>query len=121
MIRGLALALAVSGTVFAQLPASGTLSESDRPLFRGEITRIEGLLNTAPDKATVTYAMARTWASAEQWPEAMEGLRKVVAMRAGINPSRDSIFAPLRDTKEFAEIAASVREATPAVSHSRRS
>lgn len=119
MIRGLALALAVSGSAFAQLPASGTLSQSDRPLFEAEVARIGGLLNTAPDKATVTYAMARTWAFAEQWPEAMDWLRKVVAMKAGIDPSRDSIFAPLRNTREFAEIAAAIRAATPAVSRSR--
>jgi hypothetical protein len=63
--------------------------------------------------------MARTWASAQQWPEAVEWLRKVAALRAGIDPSRDSIFAPLRDTREFADIAAAVRAATPPVSRSR--
>jgi sugar lactone lactonase YvrE len=103
----------------AQLPASGTLSDSDWPLFRAEVARIEKLLISAPDKDTVTYEMARTWASAKQWPETMEWLRKVAALKAGFDPSRDSIFADLRGTKEFEGILASVREATPPVSHSR--
>jgi sugar lactone lactonase YvrE len=40
-------------------------------------------------------------------------------LKAGLDPSRDSLFAELRGTREFAEIMAAVREATPAVSHSR--
>jgi hypothetical protein len=105
--------------VRGQLPPAGTLSEADWPSFRAEIARIEKLLPSAPDKATVTYQMARTWASAKQWPETMEWLRKVVALRVGLDPSRDSIFADLRDTREFGEILPAVREATPAVSTSR--
>jgi hypothetical protein len=72
----LALALAVRPAA-AQLPASGSLPEADWPLFRAEIARIEKLLASAPDKAAVTYQMARTWASAKQWPETMEWLRQV--------------------------------------------
>ncbi len=63
--------------------------------------------------------MARTWASAKQWPGTMEWLRKVAALKAGLDPSRDLIFADLRDTQEFREILTAVREATPAVSTSR--
>jgi sugar lactone lactonase YvrE len=103
----------------AQLPASGTLSETDRPLFRAEVARIEKLLSSAPDKATVTYVMARTWAAAKQWPETVEWLRKVAELNAGFDPGRDSIFTELRGAHEFDEILAAVREATPVVSHSR--
>src|SRR5690349_3714478 len=35
--------------VSAQLPPSGTLSDSDWPLFRAEIARLEKLLSSAPD------------------------------------------------------------------------
>jgi sugar lactone lactonase YvrE len=114
----LALSLAARPAL-AQLPASGTLSDTDRPLVRAEIGRIENLLSSAPDKATVTYEMARTWAAAKQWPEAIQWLRRVAELNAGIDPSRDSIFADLRGTREFEEILAAVRRATPAVSHSR--
>jgi hypothetical protein len=102
----------------AQLPASGTLSETDGPLVRAEIARIEKLLMSAPDKATVTYEMARTWAAAKQWPEAIQWLQKATELNAGIDPSRDSLFADLRGTREFEEILATVRRATPMVSHS---
>jgi hypothetical protein len=48
----------------------------------------------------------------------MTWLRKVADLRAGLDPSRDSIFAALRDTREFAEILTAVREATSVVSRS---
>jgi hypothetical protein len=95
------------------------LSEADWPSFRAEIARIEKLLPSAPDRVTVTYQMARTWASAKQWPETMEWLRKAIDLRAGLDPSRDTIFADLRDTREFREILTAVREATPPVLTSR--
>jgi hypothetical protein len=106
------------GPSLAQLPPSGTLSDKDRPLFRAEVGRIENLLLSAPDKATVTYQMARTWAAAKQWPEAMQWLQKAVDLRAGLDPSRDSIFADLRGTREFDAVVSVVRVATPPVSRS---
>jgi hypothetical protein len=115
----LTLALSFAGwPASAQLPVSGKLSDSDWPLFRAEVARIEKLLSSAPDKGTVTYEMARTWASAKHWPETMQWLRKVAGLRDGLDPSRDSIFAELRGTREFEEILAAVREATPVVSRS---
>jgi hypothetical protein len=120
-MAGWSLTLALSLAVLpasAQLPASGALSETDWPLFRAEVARIEKLLSVAPDKATVTYEMARTWASAKQWSETMLWLRKVAGFKAGLDPSRDAIFAELRGTREFEEILAAVREATPVVSRS---
>jgi hypothetical protein len=116
------LALAFSLAVWpasAQLPASGSLADNDWPLFRAEVARVEKLLSSAPDKGTVTYEMARTWASAKQWPETIQWLRKVAGLGTGLDPSRDSIFAQLRGTREFEEILAAVSEATPVVSHSR--
>jgi sugar lactone lactonase YvrE len=116
------LALAVSIVVWpasAQLPASAALSDADRPFVRAEIARIEKLLISAPDKATVTYQMARTWAAAKQWPETIQWLQRVAGLNAGIDPSRDSGFTELRGTREFEEILASVHRATPMVSHSR--
>jgi hypothetical protein len=87
-------------------------------LFRAEIARIERLLPSAPDKATVTYEMARTFAFAKQWPETIQWLRKAAELRAGLDPLRESVFAELRGTREFEEILTIVREATPPVSHS---
>jgi hypothetical protein len=103
--------------VLVQLPPSGPLP-AEAPEFRAAVAHLEKLLAAAPDKHTVTYEMARTWAAAKQWPETIEWLKKVAAMNAGLDPSRDSIFADLRDTREFEAILASIRLVTPAVSHS---
>jgi hypothetical protein len=102
----------------AQLPASGTLSDADLPRFHAEIARLERLLETAPDKDTVTYEIARTWASAKQWPETIEWLRNVAERNSGIDPSRDPVFTELRGTREFDDILVAVLRATPPVSHS---
>jgi streptogramin lyase len=113
------LLLALCAVASAQLPPSETLPPADQPLFRAEISRLEKLLSAAPDPATVTYQLARTYASASQWPEAITWLRKAASMNAGLDPSRDSLFAPLHDSREFKEIQAAVRAATPTVSSSR--
>jgi hypothetical protein len=102
----------------ARLPASGVLSDADLPLVRAEISRLEKLQIAAPDQEAVAYQIARTWASAKQWPETIEWLRTLVAAKAGLDPSRDSIFTDLRGTDEFEEVLRAVRDATPAVSHS---
>src|SRR5579883_521244 len=102
----------------AQLPPSAVLRPSDQQLFHAEVDRIERLMATAADKPAVTYQMARTWAAAKQWPETMDWLRKIVAFTTGLDPSRDSIFAPLRGTREFDAIVNAVEASTPPVSHS---
>ena len=108
----------VAGPATAQLPPSATLSDTDLRLLRAEIARVEALLTSAPDKDTVTYEMARTWAAAKQWPETIEWLHKVAERNSGLDPSRDAIFRELRGAREFAEIVEAVRRATPPVSHS---
>ena len=104
-----------------QLPQSEALSDADRAALHAAIDRLEKLLPNAPDKITVTYEIARTWAAGRQWPQAIEWLRRTVALNAGLDPSRDSIFAPLRGAAEFDAILAEVRDATPPISHSQRS
>src|SRR5271165_7030332 len=86
-LRSVTLALSFAvWPASAQIPASGTLSATDWPLFRAEVARVEKLLSSAPDKGAVTYVMARTWASAKQWPETVQWLRKVAGLRAGLDP-----------------------------------
>jgi sugar lactone lactonase YvrE len=106
--------------VAAQIPPSETLSDSDRAGLHAEIDRLEKLLPSAPDQITVTYEIARAWAAGKQWREAMDWLRKAVARKAGLDPSRDRVFAGLREANEFAAIATAVRNASPPVSHSVR-
>lgn len=105
--------------VSAQLPPSGTLSASDLPSFRAAVANLEKRLPAAPDKCAVTWEIAKSYAPAKQWPEAMDWLRRVANLKAGLDPTRDSAFTDLRNTTEFAAIANAVREATPPVSHSK--
>jgi hypothetical protein len=111
--------LACCAASFAQLPASDKLSDQDQTRFRAEVARIEKLLSSASDPAAVTYQMARTWAAGGQWPEAVQWLRKAVAFKAGLDPSRDSAFARLRGAREFDAIVSAVQAATPPVLNSR--
>lgn len=103
------------------LPEAASLSPEDRAAMSAVIDRLQKLLLTAPDKNTVTYEIARTWAAGKQWPQAIEWLRKTAALKAGLDPSRDSIFAALRGSSEFDAIVAAVRETSPPISHSQRS
>ena len=108
----------ISTPAAAQLPPSIPLSDADRPLFQAEIARFESLLRASPNQANLMYLLGQTCAAAKQWPEALDWLRKAVDLRSGLDPLRDSAFAPLRGTREFASIQSAVREATPSVSHS---
>jgi sugar lactone lactonase YvrE len=103
----------------AQLPPSGTLSAADLPFFRAAVADLEKRLPTAPDQCALTYEIAKAYASAKQWPETLDWLRRVADLKAGLDPTRDSAFADLRNTKEFAAIANQVRNATPPLSHSK--
>ncbi|HXP86863.1 MAG TPA: hypothetical protein VN841_19195 [Bryobacteraceae bacterium] len=115
----LRIALLAGTAVYGQLPKSGTLSAEDERPFRAELSRLERLLETATDKATVDYALARTSAAGQQWPEAMQWLRRLDP-RSGIDPSKDRIFAGLRGTVEFEEVVKSIREAITPVANSRQ-
>jgi hypothetical protein len=108
----LVAALGIPVASLAQIPASETLSPSDSKLFQAEVQRIERMLQTAGDKCTVQYALARTWAIGGQYGQAIDALRKAVNLRVGLDPSRDTIFAKLRGTKEFEQLMEQVRADT---------
>jgi hypothetical protein len=115
----LGIALLATKTSCGQLPKSGTLSAQDERSFRAELSRLEWLSETAADKATVDYTLARTWAAGQQWPEAMQWLRRVDP-KSGIDPSKDRIFASLRGTAEFEEVIKLTREAATPIGNSRQ-
>jgi hypothetical protein len=74
--------------VAAQLPPSATLSDDDRAQLRATLDQLKKLLPAAPDRNPVTYEIARTWPAGKQWPEAIEWLDKVGALKSGLDPSR---------------------------------
>lgn len=103
----------------AQIPASDTLSANDSKQFEAEVLRVKNLFETAGDKCTVTYALARTLASGGQYRQALDSLRDAVDLKAGLDPSNDDIFGKLRGTNEFKLLLRQVRDDTPPVTNSR--
>ena len=77
------------------------------------------MLETAGDKCTVMYALARTWAAGGQYQKAMDVLEKTVALKAGLDPGNDEIFTKLRESREFKQLLGQIRDDTPPVSQSR--
>jgi sugar lactone lactonase YvrE len=98
-----------------QLPASQKLSPEDSKLFQAEIRRIERLLETANDKSTVLYVLARTWAAGGQYSEAMDALNKAAALNVGLDPTNDKIFDKIRNTAEFKSLLNKILENTPLI------
>ena len=113
--------LAIAAGLNAQIPPSEKLSETDSKLFQAEVQRIKGLLDTAGDKCTVQYALARTYAYGGQYRQALDALHDAVDLNAGLDPSRDDTFARLRGTNEFSLLMRQVRDGTPPVSTSKPS
>jgi hypothetical protein len=117
--RILALGAGISALALCQIPPSEPLPPAEVKPFQDEIRRIEGLLETAGDKSTVLYALARTWAAGGQYQEAMRVLEKVAALKVGLDPSNDDIFAKLRASSEFERLLRQIRDDTPPVAHGR--
>jgi sugar lactone lactonase YvrE len=111
--------LGIPGILTAQIPPSEKLSPNDSKLFEAEVHRIEHMLETAGDKCTVSYALARTWASGGQFREALSSLDNAIDLNVGLDPSNDAIFAKLRGTNEFKLLMRRVRDETPPVTSAR--
>ncbi len=110
--------LTIASVLTAQIPPPEKLSDSDSKLFQAEVQRIKGLLATAGDKCTVSYALARTYASGGQYRQALDALHDAIDLNVGLDPSRDAAFARLRGTNEFTLLMRQVRDGTPPVSNS---
>ncbi len=101
-----------------QIPASDPLSATDSKVLEAEVKQVEHLAETAGDKCTASYALARTWASGGQYRQAMAALREAIDLNVGLDPSNDEIFGKLRGTNEFKLLLRQVRDGTPPVTHS---
>lgn len=118
MISRWLFALTLATISAAQAPPSATLSEGDAKLVRAEIDRLTTLAASAAEPGAIDFQIARIWASAGQWQDALMWLGKTVDRGQGFDPSRDSLFAPLRGTPEFEAMLKHVREATPRITRS---
>src|SRR3979490_70283 len=119
--RVLVIGLVAQLAAVAQIPPSEALSPSDEKEFRQEIARLEHLRNTASDKCTVQYALARTWASGGQHRETLDALRTTINLNAGLDPSNDRIFDRIRGSKEFRELLEKVRASSRPIHNSQES
>src|ERR1700761_7247636 len=100
---------------FAQIPDSEKLSPPDQQGFQAEIQRLEKFKESASDKCVVVYALARTYAFGGQYGQAINTLRQVIEMNAGIDSSHDRAFKKLENTREYRELIDKARAATPPV------
>lgn len=119
MTRLLVFVIASAPVAFGQLPPSETLSAEDMKGARGEIARLEQLRESAADRCGVASEIARTWAFAGQYAEAIAALAKVVDLNAGLDPSRERVFAKLQGTREFDALVRRARDSTPPARTSR--
>lgn len=115
----LCLAFSAPLALNAQIPPSETLSPADTKSLQTEVQRLKGLLDTAGDKCTVSYALARTWAGVGQYRQALAALQDAIDLNVGLDPSRDQIFQSLRRTNEFNLMMRQVRDDTPAIANSK--
>ena len=111
--------LALFIAILGQIPPPEQLPADDIKPFHDEIERIEErMLETAGDKPTVLYALARTWAAGKEYRKAFEVLEKVAALRVGLDPSNDPIFDKIKGAKEYQRLLDTVRADTPRISRS---
>jgi hypothetical protein len=107
--------------LFFQFPPNEKLSPEGAKFFQAEIQRIEHLQETANDKCTVLYALARTWAAGGQFREAMDTLKKAADLNVGLDLSNDKIFEKLHAAKEYDALINKIRVDTPPIINSRLS
>lgn len=106
-------------TLSAQLPSIPRLSVEDKREFRKELERLRKLFPAANNKPVIELQIAKTYAAAGQFAEAIQRLRKLVNANLGFDPSRDPDFAKIRNSSEFQLIMDEVRRQTPPISNSR--
>ena len=81
------------GSLSAQLPASGSLSDKERPLFRAQVGRIEKLLSSSSDPERPFVVGDGPYVGCGVLAGENRVASKVVDQEPGLDPSRDSVFS----------------------------
>ncbi len=98
----------------------GVLAEPlDAEAVREQITEIEKLKISLPDRGAVLYALARARQHLGETREALGLLKNCVALREGFDPTGSPEFLGLKGVKEFDDLVASVHRDFPEVSGAR--
>jgi hypothetical protein len=98
----------------------GTLAEpSDAAEVRKQIAQLEELESTVPSRGAVPFLLAIAKLHLGETREALELLKKSLAMKEGFDPSGDPAFLGLKGTKEFDDLVTKVHSDFPPVAQAR--
>jgi hypothetical protein len=98
----------------------GTLAEpSDAAEVRQQIAQLEKLESAVPSRGAVPFLLAIAKLHLGETREALELLKKTVAMKEGFDPSGDPAFLGLKGTKEFDDLVTKVHSDFPPVAQAR--
>jgi sugar lactone lactonase YvrE len=84
------------------------------PEMKDEVEQVAAAYKEYPDEAAVLYQVAALHARAGHREQALESLRKMAAVGAGLDP-RSRSFGELAKDKEFLKIKGEIQKANPAV------
>ena len=98
----------------------GTLAEpSDAAVVREQIAQLEELESAVPSRGAVPFLLAIAKLHLGETREALELLKKSLAMKEGFDPSGDPAFLGLKGTKEFDDLVTKVHTDFPPVAQAR--
>ncbi|MGC1311517.1 MAG: hypothetical protein WA857_04695 [Candidatus Acidiferrum sp.] len=85
----------------------------DAQEIRDQIKAVQKLEYTLPDRGAALYFLAVAKEHLRETLEALELLKKCVALQEGIDPSGDPAFLELNDTKDFTALVDTVHREFP--------
>ncbi|HEY8091229.1 MAG TPA: hypothetical protein VIF09_25375, partial [Polyangiaceae bacterium] len=87
--------------------------------LRSDAVEVASAFAVEPDDACVLYQVAALLTRAGRPDDALEALRRMAALGAGVDPRPRDGFAPLAANPEFRRIVAGIRAANPPVRRAR--
>jgi len=98
----------------------GTLAEPvDAPEIREQVAQLEELKSAVPSRGTVPFLLAIAKLHLGETLEALELLKKSLAMKEGFDPSGDPAFLGWKGRKEFDDLVEQVHRDFPIVTQAR--
>jgi sugar lactone lactonase YvrE len=121
---GLAVFLSAAPAAYLQEKekeqVKGVLAEpTDAAEIREQIAQLEELKSVVPSRGAVPFLLSIAKLRLGETREALELLKKSVAMKEGFDPSGDPAFLGLKGTKEFDELVEQVHRDFPVVAQAR--
>jgi hypothetical protein len=103
----------------ALLPSLPAQEPGDDPEIQREMATAENLLGKTPDRGAVLYLLATLHAQLQEPNEAMDNLKKCLALKEGFDPSREPAFVGLKEGKDFQQLVEQVHKDFPPVSQAK--